>query len=99
MDASLLRGAERILIVGIGGLAIWLGYLSFRLIPYSHDASGHISFPGGIKIYVSRVGPGVFFCLFGAMVVGLSLAYPVSFEQMDLVNNDGSHSSSSKSSG
>jgi hypothetical protein len=84
MDASLLRGLERILVVGIGGLAVWFGFLLFRLIPHGNDASGHIVFPGGIKVYVSRVGPGVFFCLFGATVVGLSLTYPVSFERTDI---------------
>jgi len=76
MDAELvvlLRFMERLLAVAIGGLAIYLGYRLFRLVPESKDSEGRVTFSKDLSIVVSRVGPGVFFALFGALVVGLSL--------------------------
>jgi len=76
MDAELvvlLRFMERLLAVAIGGLAIYLGYRLFRLVPESKDSEGRVTFTKDLSIVVSRVGPGVFFALFGALVVGLSI--------------------------
>jgi hypothetical protein len=80
MDAIGLRGLERILAVLIGGLAIYLGYRLFARIPDNRDAEGKFTFPGGFSIWIARVGPGVFFALFGAAVVGLSFHYAVTYE-------------------
>lgn len=68
-----LRMAERALSVGIGGLAIVLGYRLFMKLPELRPGEGELRLPGGISILVSRVGPGIFFSLFGAVVVALSL--------------------------
>lgn len=76
MDAELvvlLRFMERIIAVAIGGLAIYLGYRLFRLVPESKDSEGRVTFTKDLSIVVSRVGPGVFFALFGALVVGFSI--------------------------
>ena len=80
MEAILLRSLERILSVLIGGLSIYLGYRLFLKIPQQTDSSGKIILPGGISIFLSRVGPGVFFSLFGTLVVGLSLYYQTQIE-------------------
>ncbi len=77
MDMQSLRGIERVLVVGIAGLSIYLGYLLFRHMPERSDSEGKLILPGGISIFLSRVGPGVFFALFGALVVALSLRSPV----------------------
>ena len=71
------RALEQPLIIGVGGLAIWLGYLLFRHLPQRTDSEGKFRLPGGISIYISRVGPGVFFALFGSATVGLSFHYPL----------------------
>lgn len=69
----MLRFLERILAVAIGGLAIYLGYRLFSLVPESRDGEGRVTLAKDVSLVVSRVGPGVFFALFGAGAVGLSL--------------------------
>lgn len=73
------RAIERLLVVLAGGLAIYLGYRLFLDMPQTERGSGKVNLPGGISIYLSRVGPGVFFSLFGAVVIGLSFQFGVSF--------------------
>lgn len=70
---SLLRMAERLLAVGIGGVSIYLGFRLFIAMPQLAVGDADIKLPGGISILVSRVGPGVFFSLFGAVIVSLAL--------------------------
>lgn len=72
-DPVTLRALERILSVLVGALCVYLGYRLFLHIPEQREGQGKIEFPGGVSVFVARVGPGVFFALFGAMIVGLSL--------------------------
>jgi hypothetical protein len=65
----LTRMAERLLGVGIGGMSMYLGYNLFTKLPNRADSSGKMILPGGVSIWLSRVGPGVFFALFGAAIV------------------------------
>jgi len=71
MDPLVFRGIERLLIVGCGALLIYLGYRLFLHLPDKVDASGKVILPGQISVYMSRVGPGIFFALFGAVLLGL----------------------------
>lgn len=80
MDPIVLRSIERILVVLFGGLSIYCGYRTFLLIPNSRDAEGRIELPGDISIFITRVGPGIFFALFGALVVGASFYFPVQIQ-------------------
>ena len=50
--------------------------------------------PGDISVYVSRVGPGVFFALFGTAVVLMSF---VSTLQIDTRKGAASHTAASES--
>jgi len=59
---------ERLLVVGFGGLAIYLGYKLFFHLPHQTDHAGKITLPG-MKIVLSRVGPGIFFLAFGATIL------------------------------
>ncbi len=81
MDAVILRCIERILVVCFSGLAIYLGYRLFSQIPDRTDAKGKVVLPGGISIYITRVGPGMFFALFGLIVLSLSLHYSVKIQK------------------
>jgi hypothetical protein len=82
MDAVLtLRLIERCLAVAIGGLCIFFGYRLFLALPDMRDATGQFSLPMNIRIVVSRVGPGVFFALFGAAIVALSLYQSIQYER------------------
>lgn len=75
-----LRSVERVLVDAAGALAIYLGYQLFLHMPSRDRGTGKFELPGGISIYLSRVGPGVFFALFGAAVLGLSFLHGVSQE-------------------
>jgi hypothetical protein len=78
--AILARGAERILVVVIGALAIFLGYKLFAIIATADGAAKAEA--AGVSIYLTNIGPGVFFALFGAVLIGYSVAHPTSYERV-----------------
>ncbi len=80
--AIALRSLERLLGILIGGLSIYLGYRLFMNLPARREGEGQIKL-WDLSIVLSRVGPGVFFALFGALVVGLSLYHGVSVERVE----------------
>lgn len=67
-----LRLLERVVAVMIGGMSIYLGYRLFLKVPAQTDSGGKVTLPWNMSVILSRVGPGVFFALFGTVVVGLS---------------------------
>jgi hypothetical protein len=76
----ILRMVERILGVLIGGVLIYFGYRLFLSLAGKRErdhGAGEFSLAGN-KIKLSRVGPGVFFALFGAGLIVFSLVKPVS---------------------
>jgi hypothetical protein len=75
LELETLRAFERMLAVMIGGLSIFLGYRLFMKLPERADSSGKLVLPGEISVFVSRVGPGVFFCLFGVAVLVMALQH------------------------
>ena len=62
------RGVERLIAMTIGALSIALGYHLFRIGVVS-EQEGVIK-KGDFKLHLVRIGPGVFFSLFGAVLVG-----------------------------
>jgi hypothetical protein len=84
MAVVLTRAAERMLLVLVGALAIYLGYSLFLRMPNAakgaQDGEGKIELPGGISIFLTRVGPGIFFALFGILVIGYSVTRPVNLD-------------------
>jgi branched-subunit amino acid transport protein len=84
MAVILTRATERILLVLVGALAIYLGYSLFLRMPNAarskQAGEGKIELPGGVSIFLTRVGPGVFFALFGIAVIGYSVTRPVNLE-------------------
>ena len=80
----LMRMAERLLGLLAGVLCVVLGYRLFVRLPEKTDSAGKVVLPGGISIWMSRVGPGCFFALFGAAIVAYSFtsAVKVSDERM-----------------
>jgi hypothetical protein len=89
MDLFALRGLERLAAVVIGGMAIYLGYRLFQSIPQSGEGEARISLPGDVSIMISRVGPGVFFALFGTLVVAGSLYYAIKYDETTRSTADG----------
>ena len=77
MAVILSRAAERILLVLAGALCVYLGYSLFRSMPSIPRGEGKLQLPGGVSIFLSRIGPGVFFALFGCAIIGYSVTRPM----------------------
>jgi hypothetical protein len=90
VDPLLLRFIERLVCVLLGGMAIYLGYRLFRDVPQMTDSSGKVVLPWNISVAVTRVGPGVFFALFGVVAVGTSLVMPLRLSGADAMPRRGS---------
>ena len=89
MDPIILRILERIFAVVIGGLSMYFGYRLLIKEPNQSKSRGTVTLPGGISIDLNRVGPGVFFALFGAIVVALSLYNTITYTEINDPNNSG----------
>ena len=77
----IMRMIERILGVVVGAGLVYLGYRLFLDVRGRRGAaggSGDFTLAGGNKLKLSRVGPGVFFALFGAGLIAFSLTRSVS---------------------
>jgi len=88
MDPITLRFIERILAVIIGGISVYLGYRLFLKVPEQKDSDGKITFPKDITIVLNRVGPGVFFALFGVTVVVVSLYQAITYSEHELPDSN-----------
>lgn len=76
MEPEILRSFERLVVVLGGVLAIYLGYRLFNQVPFAKSASGEFSLPK-VRVSLFKVGPGIFFALFGASILGVSLFKPI----------------------
>lgn len=74
----LFRGSERILIVSVAALCIFLGYKLFKVVPSQHDGEGKFTL-GDLSMSLAKVGPGVFFSMFGAFVLYQSMSTQLEF--------------------
>lgn len=73
MDVVVIRTVERLLVTAAGILCIYFGYRLFVLVRYEATGEGKFTLPGGSSVILSRVGPGVFFALFGAIILVTAL--------------------------
>jgi hypothetical protein len=76
----LLGASQRILGVLIGGMLVYFGYRLFLSLPgkRGHEGgSGEFSLGRASKVKLSKVGPGVFFAIFGAGLIAYSFAKPM----------------------
>jgi hypothetical protein len=78
---TILVGAfQRILGILIGGMLVYFGYRLFLSLPGKgggSGGSGEFSLGRASKIKLSKVGPGVFFAVFGAGLIAYSFANPM----------------------
>jgi hypothetical protein len=77
----LAHGFEHLTVAVIGAFIVWMGYRLFREMPTRREGETKVSLPGGISIFLSRVGPGIFFALFGTGLIGFVAAAPVTYER------------------
>lgn len=76
LAVTFARAAERLMLVLAGMLAVWLGYRLFAQMPAVDKSEGRLKLPGGVSIHLTRTGPGLFFALFGAAIIGYSVTRP-----------------------
>lgn len=78
---TILVGAfQRILGILIGGMLVYFGYRLFLSLPGKRGrdgGSGEFSLGRSGKLKLSKVGPGVFFAIFGAGLIAYSFAKPM----------------------
>jgi hypothetical protein len=75
LSPFLFRGLERLMITLFAGLCVYWGY---RLFDHALDSEGQLQAQGkGFKFGLKRVAPGVFFALFGAVVLCTGLFNPI----------------------
>jgi hypothetical protein len=78
---TILVGAfQRILSILIGGMLVYFGYRLFLSLPAKRGGdrgSGEFSLGRSSKVKLSKVGPGVFFAIFGAGLIAYSFAKPM----------------------
>jgi hypothetical protein len=73
------RAAERLLIVAFAGLSLWMGWQLFLRLNVEPNQQAELSYKDFL-IRLQRVGPGVFFALFGVVVLSVSVASPFEAE-------------------
>lgn len=83
MDPLLLRFFERITVVLFAGMAIYLGFRLFLVVPEHKDSTGKFKLPWDISIAMTRVGPGVFFALFGVAAISIALIQPMKIDSQE----------------
>jgi hypothetical protein len=71
----LARALERLIVVGFSGISIVLGWNLFRVKMVKDQAADFTT--KDIQIRLARVGPGIFFAMFGMGGLLFSLARPV----------------------
>ena len=81
MTIEILRSVERLLGVIIAGLCIYLGFRLFLALPKKSDSTGKLVLPGGLNVYLSRIGPGAFFALFGCALVVMSFKQAITVQR------------------
>ena len=87
MDPILLRLIERLIVVLLGGMTIYLGYRLFSIVPHHRDAAGKLTFSKDISVILTRTGPGAFFALFGAVILATSLYQGIDYKET--LSNEG----------
>ena len=78
------RAAERLLIVFFAGVSIWMGWKLFLKQGGQTDHQAELSYKD-LLIRLRKVGPGIFFALFGVGVMIFSLMRPLQVREGDLV--------------
>ncbi|MCP4318034.1 MAG: hypothetical protein GY789_18935 [Hyphomicrobiales bacterium] len=72
-----LNGIQHIVTIGVGLMAVFLGYRLFIELPLRREGESKLDLPGGVSIMLSRIGPGIFFALFGAGMIIYSIMKPI----------------------
>src|SRR5262249_13105783 len=73
---AILLVTFRIIALGVGALVVYLGYRLFK-IGYFESGGEFAAQEGKNKLLLKKTTPGVFFALFGAVVIGIGIWNPL----------------------
>ena len=80
---TLVAGAlVRLVAMGIGAFLCFLGYRLFSIVPLANPGDAELSGLKGTTIKLTRIGPGIFFALFGALTVIWATSQPLSYNEI-----------------
>ncbi|MCC0028796.1 MAG: hypothetical protein H6891_00325 [Brucellaceae bacterium] len=77
LTGIVLNGIQHIITIIVGMAAVYLGYRLFIEMPRRREGETKLDLPGGVSIMLSRIGPGIFFALFGAGMIVYSITKPI----------------------
>lgn len=77
-----LNGIQHIIAILVGLTSVYLGYRLFLELPRRREGETKLDLPGGISILLSRVGPGIFFALFGVGMIIYSITKPLEIKDI-----------------
>ena len=78
----LLNGIQHIIAILVGLTSVYLGYRLFLEMPRRREGEAKLDLPGGVSILLSRIGPGVFFALFGVGMIIYSIMKPIEIKDI-----------------
>ncbi len=87
MIEEIMRMSERLIIAFGGILSIWAGYALFKVSDIRTDSGGNFK-SALFNVSLTKVGPGVFFALFGAYILVTGLNTPVKIEYAGAAASD-----------
>lgn len=85
IDPLLFRGLERLLIILVAGLSLWIAYR----IGHGREASSGAIKWDSFSIELKKVGPSIFFGAFGTAIVIYALLTPIEAIERTTVEPDG----------
>jgi hypothetical protein len=77
---DLMRMIERLVIVGGGIVAIYLGYRLFLIANLPSESGAKLKVKA-IEITVTKIGPGIFFAALGSYILWTAMTQPVVHEK------------------
>ena len=78
----LLNGIQHIIAILVWLTSVYLGYRLFLELPRRREGEAKLDLPGGVSILLSRIGPGIFFALFGVGMITYSIMKPVEIKDI-----------------
>lgn len=82
LTGIVFNGIQHITTIVVGMASVYLGYRLFIEIPRRREGETKLDLPGGVSIMLSRIGPGIFFALFGTGMIVYSVNKPIEIKDI-----------------
>ena len=82
LTGIVFNGIQHITTIIVGMASVYLGYRLFIEIPKRREGETKLDLPGGVSIMLSRIGPGIFFALFGAGMIIYATNKPIEIKDI-----------------